>query len=132
MKFMVIVKGCNGEHTPGPNFPAEMGKYNEELHNAGVLLALEGLAPATTATCVTFTGKNQIATDGPFAESKELVGGFWLWNCTSQEEALEWLKRAPFEKANVEIRQVVEDFAESFARAYREQNEITGTKLPAH
>ncbi len=123
MKFMVIVKGCNGEHVPSPDFLAEMGKYNEELKKAGVFLALEGLMPAATATRVSFTGKNQIAIDGPFAESKELVGGFWLWNCRSQEEALDWLKRAPFGSANVEIREVREDFTESFARAYREQQE---------
>jgi hypothetical protein len=120
---MVIVKGCSGEKTPSKEFMAAMGKFNEELNEAGVFLALEGLAPPATGTRVKFAGKKAIVTDGPFAESKELVGGFWLWKCKSKQEAVEWLKRAPFEEAEVEIREVLgpEDFAEHFARAYREQ-----------
>ena len=122
MKYMVIVKGCSGEKMPSQEFLAAMGKYNEELKKAGVFLALEGLTKAATGTRVKFNGKKPVVTDGPFAESKELVGGFWLWKCKSKQEAIEWLKRAPFEDADVEIREVLEpkDFAESFARAYRE------------
>jgi hypothetical protein len=123
MKFMVIVKGCRGEKTPSAESMAAMGKYNEELKKAGVLVALEGLAPASTGTRVKFDGKRTVVTDGPFAESKELVGGFWLWKCKSKQEAIEWLKRAPFEDADVEIREVREGFREGFARALREQEE---------
>jgi hypothetical protein len=121
MKFMVIVKGCEEEKTPSQEFLAAMGKYNEELTKAGVLVALEGLAPAFTGTRVRFDGKKPVVTDGPFAESKELVGGFWLWECKSKQEAIEWLKRAPFEDHDVEMREVLEDFAEGFTRALREQ-----------
>ncbi|HUK83834.1 MAG TPA: YciI family protein [Verrucomicrobiae bacterium] len=126
MKFMVIVKegkGCDGGKLPRQEFLAAMGKYNEELTKAGVFLALEGLTPASAGTRVKFADKKPIVTDGPFAESKELVGGFWLWKCQSKQEAIEWLKRAPFEETEVEIREVLEpeDFADVFARAYREE-----------
>lgn len=129
MRFMVMVKGCDGEHAPSQEFLAAMGKYNEELTRAGVLLALEGLAPASTGTRVKFAGKKAVVTDGPFAESKELLGGFWLWECKSKREAIEWLKRAPFEDNEVEIREVLEpeDFAEHFTRAYRE-HETAGAR----
>jgi hypothetical protein len=123
---MVIVRAsedCEAGKLPSKEMLAAMGKYNEELANAGVLLALEGLAPMSKGARVKFAGKKPIVTDGPFAESKELVGGFWLWNCNSKQEAIEWLKRAPFEDAEVEIRQVhePEDFAENFTRALRDQ-----------
>lgn len=123
MKFMVIVKGCEGEKAPSQDFLAAMGKFNEELAEAGVLLALEGLTPASEGTRVKFAGKKPTVTDGPFAESKELVGGFWLWKCRSKQETVEWLKRAPFEDAEIEIREVrePEDFAEQFKRALRDQ-----------
>jgi hypothetical protein len=127
MRFMVIVKGgnkgCEGEKTPRQEFLAAMGKYNEELKKAGVFLELEGLTPATMGTRVKFSGKKPVVTDGPFAESKELVGGFWLWKCQSKQEAIEWLKRAPFEEADVEIREVhePENFADLLTRAYQEQ-----------
>ena len=119
---MVLVKGCQNENPPTQEFLAAMGKYNEELTRAGVFLALEGLAK-TTVTRVKFEGKKPIVTDGPFAESKEVVGGYWLWKCKSRQEAIEWLKRAPFEDHEVELREVLEpqDFAEGFARALREQ-----------
>src|SRR5213594_2043599 len=116
MKFMVIVKGCAGEKTPSQEFLAAMGKYNEDLTKAGVLVALEGLAKADTGTRVKFAGKTATVTDGPFAESKELVGGFWLWKCKSKQEAIEWLKRAPFDGGTeVEIRPLfeTEEFAQS-------------------
>jgi len=123
---MVIVKACQdcegGKH-PSQEMLAAMGKYNEELANAGVLLALEGLTPSSKGVRVKFAGKIRTVTDGPFAESKELVGGFWLWRCKSKQEAIDWLKQAPFEDAEVEIRQVrePEDFVENFTRALREQ-----------
>ncbi len=123
MRFMVIVKGCNSEtgKPAGKEALAAMGKYNEELKDAGVLLTLEGLAPISKGARVKFSGKQRTVTDGPFAESKELIGGFWLWKCDSLEEAIGWLKHAPFEDAEVEIREVQEGFAENFARAFQEQ-----------
>src|SRR5215472_13177932 len=108
MRFMVIVNGCQDEKPPTQEFLAAMGKYNEELTRAGVFLALEGLSKASTGTRVRFAGKKPIVTDGPFAESKELIGGYWLWKCKSKQEAIEWLKRAPFEDHEVEIREVLE------------------------
>ena len=126
MRFMVIVKtgrDCAAGKLPSKEFMAAMGKYNEELSKAGVLLALEGLAPMSTGARVKFAGKKAVITDGPFPESKELVGGFWLWKCNSKQEAIEWLKRAPFEDAEIELRLVhePEDFAENFTRALREE-----------
>lgn len=126
MRFMVIVKGCNDAEGGKPatkELLAAMGQYNEELTKAGVLLALEGLAPISKGARVKFSGKQTSVTDGPFVESKELVGGFWLWKCNSKAEAIEWLKRAPFGDAEVELRQVQEpeEFAENFTRALREQ-----------
>jgi len=120
MKYMVIVTGCSGEKKPSQEFMAAMGKYNEELKKAGVFLELEGLTKAAAGTRVKFTGQKRVVTDGPFAESKELVGGFWLWECKSKAEAIEWVKRAPFEDALVEIREVQEGFQESFEQACRE------------
>ncbi len=128
MRFMVIVKGCDGEKTPSQEFLATMGQYNEELKKSGVLLAMEVLQPAATGTRVKFTGKKPVVTDGPFVESKELVGGFWLWECKSKQEAIEWLKRAPFEDAEVELREVQEDGADVFTQAYREQHESVGVR----
>jgi hypothetical protein len=125
---MVIVKAgkdCEAGKSPTKEMLAAMGKYNEELAKAGVLLALEGLQPSSEGARVKFSGKTRTVTDGPFAESKELVGGFWLWKCNSKQEAIEWLKRAPFEDGEVELRQVYEpeDFAENFTRELREQEE---------
>jgi hypothetical protein len=87
---------------------AKMGKFNEELVKAGVVLASERLHPSSKGTRVKFDGQKRTVTDGPFAESKELIAGFWLWQVKSKEEALEWLKRAPFDQAEVEIREVFE------------------------
>jgi hypothetical protein len=122
MRFMVIVKGCDGHKQPSREELAAMGKFNEELTNAGVMLALEGLTPSSQGTRVKFDGKKRTVTDGPFAESKEVLGGFWIWKCKSKQEAIEWLKRAPFEDHEVELREVIdaEDFAGDFARALRE------------
>jgi hypothetical protein len=102
---------------PDPELIAEMGKFNEELIKAGVVLAMDGLHPSSKGARVKFSGKSRTVVDGPFTEAKELVAGFWIWQVKSLEEAIEWVKRAPFGKApidsEVEIRQIfeMEDFA---------------------
>ena len=118
MRFMVIVKANKDSETgvlPNAKILAEMGKFNEELVKAGVMLAGEGLQPSAKGARVRFSKGKKTVIDGPFAETKELVAGFWLWQVKSREEAIEWLKRAPFEDTEVEIRQVFEtaDFAPS-------------------
>jgi hypothetical protein len=118
MRFMVIVKAnkdSEGGVLPDAKILAEMGKFNEELVKAGVMLAGEGLQPSAKGARVRFSKGKKTVIDGPFAETKELVAGFWLWQVKSREEAIEWLKRAPFEDTEVEIRQVFEtaDFAPS-------------------
>jgi len=117
MRFMVIVK-ANEQSESGltandEQMFAEMGKFNEELVKAGVMLAGEGLHPSRKGVRVRFQGDRRTVVDGPFAETKELVAGFWLWQVKSLEEAIAWLKRAPFREGEVEIRQVHEtdDFA---------------------
>jgi hypothetical protein len=116
MRFMVIVKASKESEAgqlPDEKLLTEMGKYNEELVKAGVMLAGEGLQPSAKGARVRFDGSKRSVVDGPFTEGKELVAGFWLWQVKSKEEALEWLKRAPFQDGEVEIRQVAEaaDFA---------------------
>ena len=117
MRFMVIVKANKESETgvlPTQEILEKMGKFNEELVKAGVMLAGEGLHPSSRGARVKFNGNQRTVTDGPFAETKELIAGFWLWQVKSKEEAIEWLKRAPFDDgAEVEIRQVYEtqDFA---------------------
>jgi hypothetical protein len=118
MRFMIIVK-ANAESEAG-QMPSqqeleEMGRYNEELVKAGVLLAGEGLHPSSRGHRVRFDGSSRTVTDGPFAETKELVAGFWLIQVKSPEEALEWVKRIPFREGEVEVRRVfdTEDFAPS-------------------
>ncbi len=118
MRFMVIVKANKESEAgdlPSEKMLAEMGKFNEELVKAGVMLAAEGLQSSSKGARVKFAKGKQTVIDGPFAETKELVAGFWLWQVKSKEEAIEWLKRAPFEETEVEIRQVFEapDFAPS-------------------
>ena len=112
MRFMVIVKANKDSEDgvlPNEKDLTEMGKYNEELAKAGVMLAGEGLQSSAKGARVRFDGKKRTVIDGPFAESKELVAGFWLWQVKSKEEAIEWLKRAPFQEGEVEIRQVFEN-----------------------
>lgn len=128
MRFMILVKADEKSEAgvlPSEELFAEMGKFNEELVNAGVLLAAEGLQASSKGTRVKFSGDERIVTDGPFAETKELIAGFWLWQVESKDEAIEWLKRAPFEETEVEIRQVfeAEDFGDEFTPALREQEE---------
>lgn len=111
---------------PKKNELAEMGKFNEELVKAGVMLAGEGLHPSSKGVRVKFDGNKRTVTDGPFAETKELVAGFWIWQVKSKEEAIEWLKRAPFDGGTeIELRQVfeAEDFGEEFTPELREQEE---------
>ncbi|MCI0330091.1 MAG: YciI family protein [candidate division Zixibacteria bacterium] len=118
MRFMVIVKADKESEAgvmPSEKLLTEMGKFNEELVKAGVMLAGEGLQPSSKGVRVRFNGAKRTVIDGPFAETKELVAGFWLWQVKSKEEAIEWLKRAPFDNTEVEIRQVfeTEEFAAS-------------------
>ena len=109
MRFMVIVKANKDSEAgvlPDEKILADMQKFNEELAKAGVMLAAEGLQASSKGARVRFSGGKRTVIDGPFAETKELVAGFWLWQVKSKEEAIEWLKRAPFEDTEVEIRQV--------------------------
>lgn len=111
MRFMVIVKADKNSEAgvlPDEKLLADMGKYNEALAQAGVLLAAEGLHPSSRGARIRFSGAKRTVIDGPFAETKELIAGFWLWQVKSREEAIEWLKRAPFDETEVEIRQVFE------------------------
>src|SRR5207247_3532776 len=126
MRFMVIVKADKNSEAgvmPSKQLLTDMGKFNEELANAGVMLAGEGLQPSSKGARVKFSNGQRSVIDGPFAETKELVAGFWLWKCESLDEAIEWLKRAPFEETEVEIRQVfeAEDFGAEFTPELREQ-----------
>ena len=128
MRVMAIVKATQDSEAgklPSTELLEEMGKFNEELVKAGVLLAGEGLRPSAKGARVHFSGDRRTVVDGPFAETKELVAGFWLWQVRSKEEAIEWLKRAPFREGEVEIRQVfeAEDFGAEFTPELREQEE---------
>jgi len=129
MRVMVIVKATNESEAgglPSKEMLTRMGQYNEELVAAGILLAAEGLRSSAKGARVKFTGTQRTITDGPFAETKELVAGFWLWRVDSMQHAIEWLERAPFDEGTeVEIRQLSEpeDFAAVFTPELREQEE---------
>jgi hypothetical protein len=128
MRFMVLVKANKDSEAgvlPNEKLLTEMGKFNEELVKAGIMLAGEGLQPTSKGARVKFSGGKQTVIDGPFAETKELVAGFWLWQVKSKEEAIEWLKRAPFDETEVEIRQLFEadDFGAEFTPELREQEQ---------
>ena len=128
MRFMVLVKADKNSEAgvmPDTKLLAAMGKFNEELVKAGVMLAGEGIHPSSKGARVKFQGGKKTVIDGPFAETKELVAGFWLWQCKSREEAIEWLKRAPFEETEVEIRQIfeAEDFGANLTPELREQED---------
>lgn len=129
MRCMVIVKADKNSEAgamPDTELLTAMGKFNEELVKAGVMLTGEGLHPSSRGVRVRFDGKQRAVIDGPFAETKELIAGFWLWQVKSMEEAIEWLKRAPFDGgAEVEIRRVfeAEDFGAEFTPELREQEE---------
>jgi hypothetical protein len=134
MRFMVLVKANADSEAgvmPSEEMLTEMGKYNEELAKAGVMLAGEGLHPSSKGTRVRFAGSQRTVIDGPFTETKELVAGYWLWQVKSREEAIEWLKRAPFQEGEVEIRQVFEadDFGAEFTPELREQEERIRTQI---
>jgi hypothetical protein len=126
---MVIVKADKNSEAglmPSKEILTAMGKFNEELVKAGVMLAGEGLHPTSRGKRVKFSGGKHTVTDGPFAESKELIAGFWLWQVRSMEEAVEWLKRSPFDGGTeLEIRQVfeAEDFGAEFTPELRAQEE---------
>ena len=132
MRFMVIVKADKNSEAgvlPDEKLLTEMGKYNEELAKAGVLLAAEGLHPSSKGARVRFSGPKRTVIDGPFAETKELIAGFWLWQVKSKEEAIAWVRRCPNPmpgtESEIEIRQVfeAEDFGEAFTPELREQEE---------
>jgi hypothetical protein len=131
MRFMVIVKATKESEAGGPpdtELLAAMGKFNEELVRAGVMLAGEGLQPSSKGARIHFNNSERTVVDGPFAETKELIAGFWLWQVRSKEEAIEWVKRcpAPFHGESViEIRQVyeMEDFGPMMTDELREQEE---------
>jgi hypothetical protein len=126
---MVIVKANEESEAgimPSEKILADMGKYNEELVKAGVMLEGEGLHPSSKGKRVKFTGSQRIVTDGPFAETRELIAGFWIWQVKSIDEAVEWLKRAPFDGGTeLEIRPIfeAEDFGAEFTPELREQEE---------
>jgi hypothetical protein len=133
MKVMVLVKATLDSEAgvmPSERLLTEMGQFNEELVKAGIMLAGEGLHPTSKAARVRFSGKDRTVIDGPFAETKELVAGYWLWKVNSMEEAIEWVKRCPNpheEECEIEIRPVFEadDFGEAFTPELREQEART-------
>jgi hypothetical protein len=140
MRFMVLVK-ANKESEAGVMPTTEileaMGKFNEELVKAGVMLAADGLAPSSKGARVRFGGPKQATViDGPFSETKELVAGYWIWQCKSLQEAIEWLKKAPFQQTEVEIRQIFEfedlgnavtpELREKEARLRKESEQLAG------
>jgi len=137
MRFMIIVKATKDSEAgvmPRKQLLTEMGKFNEELVKADVMLAGEGLQPSSKGARVRFSGGKRTVIDGPFAETKELIAGFWLWQVKSKEEAIEWVKRCPNphnEETEVEIRQVfeAEDFGPEFTPELREQEERLRTQV---
>lgn len=129
MRVMVLVKADKDSEAgimPGEDILTKMGAYNEELVKAGIMLAGEGLHPSSKGLRMRFSGAERAITDGPFAETKELLAGFWLWQVKSMDEAVEWLKRAPFDGGTeIEIRPVfeMEDFGEAMTPELREQED---------
>jgi hypothetical protein len=137
MRVMVFVKASKESEAgqmPSEKLLADMGKFNEELVNAGIMLAGEGLHPSSKGKRVKFSGADRTVIDGPFAETKELIAGFWLWQVASMEQAVEWLKRAPFDGGTeIEIRPVFEadDFGKEFTPELRAQEERLRAKIGA-
>jgi hypothetical protein len=139
MRVMVIVKATKESEAgvmPSEKLLAEMGKYNEELVKAGIMLAGEGLHPSSRGARVHFSGSKRSVMDGPFAETKELIAGFWLWQVKSMDEAIEWVKRCPNpmeSDSDIEIRQVfeAEDFGEEFTPELRAQEERLRAEVAA-
>jgi hypothetical protein len=140
MRFMIIVKADKNSEAgvmPSTELLAEMGKFNEELVKAGVLLAAEGLQPSSKGARIKFSGSKRTVIDGPFAEAKELIAGFWLIQVKSKAEAIEWIKRAPNPmpgtESEIEIRQVFEasDFGEAFTPELREKEDRLRAQVAA-
>ena len=139
MRFMIIIKSDGNSESgqmPDERMLSEMGKFNEELVNAGVMQAGEGLHPSSKGARVLFDGDQRTVVDGPFAESKELIAGFWIWKVNSKEEAIEWVKRCPNPmgvKSEIEIRQVfeAEDFGAEFTPELQEQEQRLRDRIAA-
>jgi hypothetical protein len=137
MRFMVLVKASRESEAgvmPDEKILTAMGKYNEELVKAGVMLAGEGLHPTSKGVRVKFSGPKRTVTDGPFPETKELLAGFWIFKVKSKEEAIEWLKKAPFDGGTeIEVRQIfeAEDFGPALTPELRESEERMRAKLAA-
>ena len=140
MRFMILIKANKDSEAgvlPDEKLLADMGKYNEELVEAGVMLAGEGLHPSSKGARVKFLGGKRTVTDGPFAETKELIAGFWMWQVKSREEAIEWVKRCPNPfpdaESEIEIRQVfeAEDFGAEFTPELREQEDRLRAQIAA-
>ena len=131
MRFMIFIKADKNSEAgvlPSAQLLADMGKFNEELVKAGIMLAGEGLQPSSKGARVRFAGDRRIVTDGPFAETKELIAGFWIWRVKSKQEAIDWVKRCPNPmpgESEIEIRQIFEpeDFGEAFTPELRAQEE---------
>jgi hypothetical protein len=132
---MVIVKASKESEAgalPSTELLTKMGQYNQELAKAGLLLAADGLRPSSQGKRVRFSGKGQVISDGPFAETKELIAGYWVWRVNSVEEAVEWLKRAPFDEgAEIEIRPFheMEDFGSNLTPELRNQEQFLAEQL---
>jgi hypothetical protein len=139
MRFMIMVKADKNSEAgvmPDQKLLTEMGKFNEELVKAGVMLAGEGLQPSSKGARVRFSGDKRTVIDGPFSETKELVAGYWLWEVKSKQEAIEWVKRCPNPtgaESEIEIRQVFEaaDFGAEFTPELREQEERLRAQIAA-
>jgi hypothetical protein len=139
MRFMILIKATKESEAgvmPSQELLTEMGKFNEELVQAGVMLAGEGLQPSSKGARVRFSGNKRTVIDGPFAETKELLAGFWIWQVNSKEEAIEWVKRCPNphnEETEVEIRQIfeAEDFGAEFTPELRAQEERLRAEIAA-
>jgi hypothetical protein len=137
MKFMILVKATKDSEAgklPSQELLAAMGRFNEELVKAGVMLAGEGLQPSSKGARVKFSGSKRMVTDGPFTETKELIAGFWIWEVASLQEAIDWVKRCPNPDegdSEIEIRQVftAEDFGEAFTPELREREEKLRAQL---
>jgi hypothetical protein len=136
MRFMVIVKATEESEAgvmPTEQLLTDMGKFNEELVNAGVMLAGDGLHPSSKGARVSFTADKPVVVDGPFAETKELIAGFWILEVSSREEVLEWVKKAPFRNDELEVRQVfsADDFGDALTPELREQEESQRARATA-
>ena len=136
MKVIVLVKAnadSEAGKTPPPELFREMGKFNEELVKAGVMLAGEGLLPSSKGKRVRCAGKQRTVVDGPFAEAKELVAGFWIWKVKSVDEAVEWLRRSPFQEGEIEIRPIAsaEDYGDALPVDVIQQEERLRKEIDA-